>query len=591
MHSKVIWALIDAMRGTGAEHPRILHERALQIVAWAALSMRGEIDEGWKLGAALSADDTQLVSIITKLSQRDSLCAYAFGSLLGLKKEFLTSLRAGMALCLRMQSQGLLSGPAAVELAGSGIERESGLGMPAEMADLLIRLAPDLGNTIYVAWDDSGQLTVRALHSGARVHCDVPAGPVAASLAGLIVGGPLTVDHTDPIQTPGPVSNGKLAQFSGAVAFPPIGMRYDVDTAERDLFGRFPEKTTLSSVLSVRHLLAMAQARVVVCVPNGFLFGASTERELRKSMVESGQIRAVIALPPGVLSVASIAISVIVLSPLGGEHTVRVVNADHDHFRRMVSKTRSELVDIDAIVEAATGRADGVVARDISADEIAANDYQLQVSRYLIPEEQKQIRAILERSKTVSLGDLVEIIRPPVVKSKDSTSVVLREVGVADLPAYGLIEEPQKRIEVDEAMARKLGRFHLRPFDIVLAIKGSVGKVGLVPREAGDADPPWIPGQSSVALRVSASGVDPKAVFMLLRSALGQTLLRSIVSSGTIPFIQTRELEALEIPVPPMAEQAAAAQILDQETDLQREIGHLQARLATLSQSLWALSA
>ena len=588
MYSKVIAALIDAMRGS-SERPQVIHERALQIVAWAALSLRGEIAEGLTLGAAVGADDAQLGSIVGSLTERSSLYAHAFGSLRGLKKELVTPLRAGMALCLRMQSQGLLSGSTAAELAGSSVELDSGLGMPPEVADLLVRLAPDLGNSIYVAWDSSGQLTARALNSGARVHCDVQGSPVAPSLAGLIVGGTLTVDHTDPIQAPGPVSKGKLTQFSGAVAFPPLGMRYDVETAERDLFSRFPEKTTLSSVLSVRHLLAIAQSRVVVCVPNGFLFGASTERELRKSMLESGQIRAVIALPPGVLSVASIAISMIVLTPSGRERTVRVVNADHDRFRRMVSKTRSELIDVDAIVEAATGQADGEISRDISADEIAANDYQLQVTRYLIPEEQKQIRAILERTKTVALGDLVEIYRPPVVKSLDGTSVVLREVGVGDLPAYGLIEEPQKRIEVDQAMAKKLGRFHLRPFDIVLAIKGSVGKVGLVPPGAGDSDPPWIPGQSSVALRVSNSNFDPKAIFMLLRSALGQTLIKSIVSSGTIPFIQTRELEALAVPVPPMAEQAVAAEILDQEIALQQEIGELQARLAMLSKSLWTV--
>lgn len=489
-----------------------------------------------------------------------------------------------------MRVQGLLSGTANVDLASSGIERDSGYGIPNPLADLLIRLAPDLGESIYLPWDESGQLTARALSRKVHVHSDIPGGPVAASLAGLIVGGNLQVNQTDPILSPGFVVNGKLVKFSGAVAFPPMGMRYDVETAERDLFDRFPEKTTSSSVLAVRHLLAVAESRALVCVPNGFLFGSGAERELRKSVVDSGQLRAVIALPSGLLSTANIAISIVVLSPLGGEHTVRMINADHDRFRRMLSKSRSELTDVDAIVEALAGPADDELIRDVRADEIAANDYQLQVSRYLIPPEQKRIRAILEQAEKFALSDILQILRPPVVKSSDSANIVLRELGTADIPSYGLIEAPLKHIEVDEAMAKKLKRFYLRPLDIVLTTKGSVGKVGLVPEEAGDSKLRWIPGQSMVALRMISSAIDPKAIFMLLRSPLGQTLLQSIVSSGTIPFIQTRELGALAIPLPSTPELVVAAEVLEKEIELQREIGQLQTRLAALSKSLWSLN-
>ena len=63
MQNKVLSTLVDAMRGTG-EHHRVLQERALQIVAWAALSMRGDIEEGLSLATAIRADDKQVASII-----------------------------------------------------------------------------------------------------------------------------------------------------------------------------------------------------------------------------------------------------------------------------------------------------------------------------------------------------------------------------------------------------------------------------------------------------------------------------------------------------------------------------------------------
>ena len=587
MKNKVIFAIIDAMRGL--EDSQRLHERALQILAWASLSERGEIDQNMSLEVAQGADDTQLGVIIARLSQRDSVCAHAFGTLRGLSRDSLVTLRAGIGQCLRMQAQGLLLGLAETDLAMSGSTREPDFSMPPEVADLLMGLVPDMGNSIYTAWDSSGQLTARALRKRARVHCDVQIDPAIASLSSLIVGGSFTVEHTDPIRAPGAVAQGKLTKFQSAVAFPPIGGRYDVDTAVKDLFGRFPEKTTLSSVLSIRHLLAVAESHVVVCVPNGFLFGKNADRELRQSLVKNGQVRAVISLPPGLLSAASIAISLLVLSPPGGAKSVRVVNADDDRFRRMISKTRSELTNTDAIIDATNGRLDGTTARDVSVNEVEANDFQMQVSRYLIPDDQKRILKLLEGAKLAPLGNLVEIIRPPVMKSKGDTSAVLREVGVADLPAYGYIEEPQKCIEVDREMADKLSRHHLRPFDIVLAIKGSVGKVGLVPIAAQDSELPWVVGQSSVALRGKSIGVDTKALYMLLGSGLGQSLIKSIVSAGTIPFIQTRELEALSIPVPSMSEQDAAGEILDQQARLQQDIARLQAQLAKLSQTLWSI--
>lgn len=586
MKNRVVIALMDALRAGGESAP-VAYERVLQILAWAALAERHEIDRSLSLDNALGAEDGQLGEMIAALAQHGRVSTLAFATLRAASRDSFVSLRAGIAQCLRMRAQGMLSGLSAADLAAPVVGREFDLSLPPELAELLIGLVPDLGASIYVGWDAAGQLTARALKTGARVHCDVTLNASICSLIGLIVGGPLSVEAADPIRAPGAVEHGKLTKFRSAVAFPPIGMRYDLDTAERDLFGRFPEKTTLSSVLSVRHLMAVAQSHVMICVPNGFLFGANADRELRRSLVEQGQVRAVVALPPGLLTTANIAISMLVLSPPGGERTVRVVNADDDRFRTMLSKTRSELKDIRSIIETVNGEADGQVSRDIDADEIASNDYQLQVARYLIPDEQKRIRGRLVGVASVPLGEQVEILRPPVIKSKGDVSAALREVGVGDLPAYGYIGEPQRQIDVDQEMARKLNRFRLRPLDIVLAIKGSVGKVGLVPPSVRESDVPWIAGQSSVALRVHSPAVEPKALFMLLRSELGQALIKSIVSAGTIPFIQTRELESLAIPLPALTEQTAAAEILDKEALIQQDIGRLHSELAKLSASLW----
>ena len=579
---------MNVMRAGPASLP-VSYERALQVLAWASLSERREIQPELSLRAAIKADDAQLSGMIHALTAQGPIFAHAFGSLKALNRDLFLSLRAGMQECEWMRAQGFLNGLSADDLTVSGAGTEFGMELPGELCDLLIGLAPRLGNSVYVAWDNAGSLTARALQTGAHVHCDVAASPAMVSLQGLIFGGHLAVEHTDPIRAPRAVAHGKLVRFDTAVAFPPIGQRYETEIADADRLVRFPERTTLSSVLSVRHLLAVAKNCVLVCVPNGFLFGANAERDLRKSLVKNGQLRAVVALPPGLLSSASIAISLLVLTPCGGETSVRVVNADDDRFRRMLSKTRSELTSLEAIIEATNGAADGSASRDVRAEEIESNDYQLQVTRYLVPDDQKQVQAFLAKAQLTQLRDIVEVIRPPVIKSKGNSRNAFREVGAADLPAYGYLSEPQRQIEVDEEMAKKLVRIALRPLDIVLVAKGSVGKVGLIPPLASDSLIPWVLGQSLVALRVKSQHINPVALFMMLRSDFGQALLKGIVAAGTVPFIQTRELEALSVPVLPMTEQSAAAEVLAHESRLQDEIRGLQEQLSRLSQNLWRL--
>jgi type I restriction enzyme M protein len=51
----------------------------------------------------------------------------------------------------------------------------------------------------------------------------------------------------------------------------------------------------------------------------------------------------------------------------------------------------------------------------------------------------------------------------------------------------------------------------LRPYDIVLIIKGSVGKVGIVTTDVPEPQVPggWVAGQSAIVLRAKQDVFDP----------------------------------------------------------------------------------
>jgi type I restriction enzyme M protein len=125
-----------------------------------------------------------------------------------------------------------------------------------------------------------------------------------------------------------------------------------------------------------------------------------------------------------------------------------------------------------------------------------------------------------------------------------------------------------------------------------MIIKGSVGKVGIVPQNAPcSGKGGWIVGQSAVILRVINPDImDPKALAVYLRSPLGRELLDGIAVKGaTIPLIQQRELQRLQIIIPVKKESAEIVSILDEQAEIQQKIENLRAQQINLSQKVWTL--
>ena len=82
--------------------------------------------------------------------------------------------------------------------------------------------------------------------------------------------------------------------------------------------------------------------------------------------------------------------------------------------------------------------------------------------------------------------------------------------------------------------------------------------------------------------------MDPKALFLLLRSKLGQDLLKTITSGSTIPMITLRDLLRLGVPVPSMESGGRAAEVLDAEDALERQIEDLKRQQFAVAGDDWA---
>ena len=592
MIEKLLWQMMDILRGRG---PSIKESfpLALTIIAWAKLSQGDELPPGLRINQGLANEPARANTVFQQIASLGGLKQKAFADVDRLAPQCFAQIGNAVNLAMQFQSQGLLDNidaSNAVYVLGEFELR--GHILPHEVADIMVRLvAPEAGNSVYVPWDFGGQIASLLSKICARVYLESPEPPPIPELISLLSPQPFTISYSDPIRSPSAVEGGRLKTFDLAVSVPPFGIRYDHFESERDIFARFPDRKPSGNVMAIRHLLAQTKQRVVVGIQNNLLFGVGSERQLREDLLRKGQIEAIIAMPQGLLKFTNIGFSVLVLDPRGGHKSIRFVDADHDQFREVTSKARCRLNNVDALIQEITGRDVSDHAVTVTASEILDNEAQLQVGRYVVPASRKKALDLLSRSTTATLQSIVQSIRPLASNAESDSGIEVFEIGANDIPAYGYIAAPGRSVRVEQTVADKGADQFLRALDIVLIIKGSAGKVGIV----SDQVPPpglggWVAGQSAILLRCEpGSKIDPRALAMQLRSPLGQELLTSIISGATIPMIQLRELMKLQVIIPTMVESQEAVIALGREASLQEDIERIMAELVGVSSELWTL--
>lgn len=395
------------------------------------------------------------------------------------------------------------------------------------------------------------------------------------ALAAVFSGRESRTAYSDPIRSPSFVESGKLEIFDQSVALPPIGVKVRGELVDRDLFGRFDNPKATWTVLCVQHLMSQSRRRVAVVVPYSLLFGVGADKKLREQLVRAGQVRTVISLFPGLASGTAIQLAVLVLDPRGGTKQVRFVDASGEFFKVQHARSKVALGNLDELLEAVQSRSDSDLARSVAIEEIEANDFSLQVERYVLDEDRVALQRRLAHLETVPLGDLVSTVRTPPVSKADSDGIPVLEVGASDIVRTGYTRPGR------EGTARNVdshGADHfLREGDVVVTIRGNVGKVGIIPADVAKPGPGgWTAGSSLTVLRArSDSRVDPAVLALLLRSPLGQELLSGISSGVAIPMITLRDLLRLELPVPGIKASHTARAILEQEDALERQIAEM----------------
>ena len=212
----------------------------------------------------------------------------------------------------------------------------------------------------------------------------------------------------DVIVEPGLVDQqGRLQSYDRVIANPPFSMKnwgHDFapgDPHHRfDRYGAVPPRTR-GDLAFLLHMLGVtnAEGMVGVVMPHGVLFRGGEEGKIRKGIVDADLFEAIIGLAPNLFFGASIPVSICVLNkakPVERRGKVLFVDAAQDgYYRPGKAQNFLDQEHIDRIVAAFQAYEDVErFAHVADLEEIAGNDYNLNISRYVDTTEPVEVMSV-----------------------------------------------------------------------------------------------------------------------------------------------------------------------------------------------------
>lgn len=239
----------------------------------------------------------------------------------------------------------------------------------------------------------------------------------------------------DTLRSPAFYSGNRLAQFDCVVANPPFSLKkwgeveWATDKWGRQQLGGVPPKG-YADWAWVQHMLTSARpksGRVAVVLPQGALFRQGAEARIRTHVLKANLVEAVIGLAPNLFYGAGLAACVLILraaKPADRKGRVLFVNAE-SLFRRGRNQNTLEPEHAQAILGAYRSYSDiDGLARVVGIDEIAANDYNLNIPLYVAAPDSGE-RVTLEQA----LADL-EVAHKKAAESRAALEAELAKWGL-----------------------------------------------------------------------------------------------------------------------------------------------------------------
>ena len=275
---------------------------------------------------------------------------------------------------------------------------------PRSVVQLLIRiLDPKPGESVYDPACGSGGMLIEAVHH--MNHSNLCCGKIfgqeknvtnaAIAKMNLFLHGAadFNIMQGDTLREPKILAGGELAKFDCVIANPPFSLeKWGSVEWSSDKFGRNIWGTPSDSCGDyawIQHMIKSmgpGNSRMAVVMPQGILFRGNEEGNIRKKLVESDKVEAVVTLGDKLFYGTGLSPCFLVIRNLKpAEHSARILMIDAT---KILTQKRAQNIlsqeDVDRIFQLYTDYKDVEdYAKVVTLDDVKAKEYNLSPNRYV----------------------------------------------------------------------------------------------------------------------------------------------------------------------------------------------------------------
>jgi type I restriction enzyme M protein len=569
---KELFKTLDNLRGS------VQLDEVLELVyvskAWNQLSKDGKIEEELTFDTFYNqkVEVKKLVSVFEKLSKKVKLFSiYKFDTKIINEDILITVLNI-------VKKNSSLTNVNDTFYKDKGMK--IGFSASGQIAELGVKLLNGDSNEMYVPFTNgfaySNYTNKKIFADNQFMKCEL-----IAELINILEGKEIIFEPTNALEEPkfiNPDAPHLLKEFESVLSFPPFNVRSNFDI-KNDKFNRFNfHRGSVLDIAHFEHILAQTKNKAVVLMSVGFTYRSGSEEEFRKYLIKKNYLEAIIQLPPNLHSATSIETTFFIINKNKTDDKVQFINLKDESFikregRQLVFKSLDEIIDIYVNKEFIDN-----ISAIVSNDEIENNNYSFAVDRYVISNEAKELQNTLKQFELVSLESIADIRRAQLFKDEEQGLEVF-EISPSDFSRAGFTLECGKTKQIG-SQEKRLNTYELEPYDVLLSTKGTIGKVAII----GEITKPMIASQAIQVIRVLSDDKKDKAIalYMFLKSDLGQATLSSLVAGVAMPQIATAEIKELGVPLLSKDEEKKLFLNFNNEIEMYNKITNLEHNIQQL---------
>ena len=289
----------------------------------------------------------------------------------------------------------------------------------------------------------------------------------------------------------------------------------------------------------------------------------SIDTPMRRYFVERKMIECVISLPVKMFPYTNIGTTLIVFSH--GNDTIRMINATEIYHK---GRRQNMFLQDDIATILTALHTDSEYSKDVTLDELRANEYNLSLERYIqkVPTFQNGV-SFESIIKSITRGAPCTASQLDKMVSNEVTN--MQYLMLANIQ-NGIIDN---KLPYLSSIEPKYEKYCLKNNDLILSKNGYPYKVAVASVKDGQR---ILANGNLYIIELDESRANPYYIKAFFDSEQGIAALKSITVGATIPNIGVDKLKNVMIPLPSMEEQSRVAQKYQATLD---EIAMLKLRL------------